>query len=924
MCPTGDQRDQIRLIFEKAQTEATLLQAGNLNATDTKHAIVSSIFPRLQWSLPCMSISHTESKKLLRPVLNAALPKMKIIKTLGYDYIHGSTACHGLGLPELYHSGYSKQLEMLVDHTWKRTDTGHFIQMALQEFTLDAGSQQEIFKPISRKTNLHHWLLTEHTWIKSLRHYTKTNDICVDLKTPKIENARIRDITIMDTLDIHSSLSSTELKDVNVCRIYKQVTLLSDIAVSDGSKLCEAAWTKHPFYRKSKFPYPHQDSPNNTQWKSWNKALIFIQQFLENNKLGEWVVPSNDYHVYWDYFYNPTHKLLLHRSINEEWNKFIPSIRTGTRRITFSNRPIIMHEPPTLDGFLRVTISEQNHIITIDKLPSHSTLRANNPDIVPPPHTSDDPIATLQHECKKFPDSKWALKNIEITPSITLLLSDFAKGKAVMVGDGSYDDVKGLGAGSCIVSSSDESEYIIASGPTPGPQTSQSAYRSEIGTIVAMGILSHALSHITASCPDIIIACDNDSALERPFLPLKQLSARQKSSDLLSLAHDLWKRSPASPIPTRVKGHRDDITTNLTKLERLNCIVDNKAKQALHSRDISTFNRQGDLSYGLPAIQIRGTNITGRVSQSIQEHQAIYRSKQAGIRHNQFTEDTWPLIDHRAMARAADAMTTSKKVFVTKWISQQLPVGTRMVQRSQRLDDKCPICQQLPEDMHHLTHCKSPESIRHYHSVLEKLSQWMQSVHTDPILQHHIIATLSCLRSQDDMRQLPFPCILSKRQHYQAFREQSSIGWTQFSQGLISSKWAQIQHSYYQSLGKRNNGLNWAAKLIVQLWEINYQVWTFRNNSLHNNQKFLRQLHGESHLNSSITLEFHQGLNILPTQLAPFFLYDNTTQLLDQSLDFRINWFQTIRSAREATQTDTKDGFSVNGALRSWAGLKKL
>lgn len=87
--------------------------------TDTCHAVLTSIYPRLAWPLVCMSITHSES----RPILNAAFPKIGIVSSLGYDYIHGSTDFQGLGIPELFHSTYAKQLEVLVDNLWKDTQT---------------------------------------------------------------------------------------------------------------------------------------------------------------------------------------------------------------------------------------------------------------------------------------------------------------------------------------------------------------------------------------------------------------------------------------------------------------------------------------------------------------------------------------------------------------------------------------------------------------------------------------------------------------------------------------------------------------------------------------------------------------------------------------------------------------------------------
>jgi hypothetical protein len=290
-------------------------------------------------------------------------------------------------------------------------------------------------------------------------------------------------------------------------------------------------------------------------------------------------------------------------------------------------------------------------------------------------------MTTFIHSlCSEFPDSDWALKYYETSDTITTLLSDFAEGKAVMVGDGSYDDVHNIGAGACMVASADGTEYIIVGGPTPGPLSQQNAYRSEIGTIVSIGIISHVLSSITASSPKVIVSCDNDNALERPFLTKKDISAKQKSADLISLAHDIWQASPATPIPTRVKGHADLIKDSLSLLEKLNCIVDHKAKEFLTNRPCTPMHRKSNTLYGLPHITFKGQDITGQVSTTLQSLQSLQRSKEAAIRTGRFSHQSWNKLDHVAIARSAAQSSTARTIFITKWASRQLPVGTIMTQ----------------------------------------------------------------------------------------------------------------------------------------------------------------------------------------------------------------------------------------------------
>ena len=77
----------------------------------------------------------------------------------------------------------------------------------------------------------------------------------------------------------------------------------------------------------------------------------------------------------------------------------------------------------------------------------------------------------------------------------------------------------------------------------------------------------------------IITASDNDSAVDCLWMRRHQIKASTKCIDLISSLIELWDIVPAHPIPTKVKGHADELTRSLSQLEKLNCIADAYAKE---------------------------------------------------------------------------------------------------------------------------------------------------------------------------------------------------------------------------------------------------------------------------------------------------------------------------------------------------------
>ena len=59
MCPTGNQQEQIDSMLAKSVAEANLIQLANLKETEIRHAVVSSIFPRLNWLVPSFHVYHS-------------------------------------------------------------------------------------------------------------------------------------------------------------------------------------------------------------------------------------------------------------------------------------------------------------------------------------------------------------------------------------------------------------------------------------------------------------------------------------------------------------------------------------------------------------------------------------------------------------------------------------------------------------------------------------------------------------------------------------------------------------------------------------------------------------------------------------------------------------------------------------------------
>ena len=322
MGPTGNQQPQTDKLILKSKIEASLISRSKLDHAHAYTAVMHSIIPSLSYPLPCMTITDKEGKQILRPLLSASLPRMGVIPTLGYDFVYGSSSLYGLGIPELFHVCYSRQLEMLIQHSWRKSQTGKLITILREELFVEAGTSRKLFEE-PQGSRIEQWLLTKNIWLRGLRCYAIDHNINMDVRENTFHSHRDNDQFFMDAMDAEKSLTATELKAINICRIFKRVMFLSDIASGDGERIAAWAWNKTDHFNSSIFSYPIQEEPTDRQWKAWKKGLkkllIPHSQRLRST-LGVWKLQDNEYHSDWSNFINPTTRHLLR--YNYETNKW--------------------------------------------------------------------------------------------------------------------------------------------------------------------------------------------------------------------------------------------------------------------------------------------------------------------------------------------------------------------------------------------------------------------------------------------------------------------------------------------------------------------------------------------------------------------------------------------------------------------------
>ena len=933
--PDGESRHQVQKLVEMAEEEANRLVHSKLSQTECKLALTHTIMPRLTYPLTATTISKVDSKKILRPLLDICLPKMGLVKTLGYDYIHGSTKLQGLGIPELYHVSFGSQIEQLIQHLWRKTQTGKLIEMEIQELEMELGTG-DIFN-LSTSDRLTDVLITNHSWVNAIRIYARENKINIFHNSSHEHLMRENDRFLMEEMSKIPSnvLSRKELKAFNYCRIYKRTQSLAEIFDSAGTKIASRAWDKIPFSRGNESQYNTYHPPIHSQWLAWKKGLRALQRLFRYD-LGRWKLRDCQRRK-WDFFLDTVNRRLLLLK-GKRWEQFTSNNRRWTGTLVFSKEAINCQEP-NITSLTRVTVQITDKFLIIEGSPSLQAFEVTPPtslvevltSIPQWEETQIDFTEWVKDNLHKLPETEWAAMEIEFIGNMDILLNDFKRGMAILVGDGSFKDW--FGAGASLISSNDGKNYILISGITPGTARSQCAYRSEIGAMIGCVLLQILIAKAVHFTPKLMISCDNDRALSRVYIAKDQMRTSWQHADLISILIDLVQ-GYEGPIKTQeVKGHADQLKdySSLTTLERLNMVVDQKAKECREASSRNIFRKPKSV-VGYNQVYMHGTPVASAFSKNIQEEISRQRMLSAAGRLNRFQLVNNPpspnlgRVDFTALERAMTRVNTARQIFLTKVVSRQLPVALVLKRRQHTLDESCPLCNQSKETVSHLLCCDSITSVAHFDAQIDKLEVALEQINTSPTIGAYIISSLQMWRRDSTNLSKAYPCSLMHKNIFKAFYEQDKLGWDKFLEGIISPAWALLQQEYIDKhLNGKGTGISWAVKLILHLWELLHSVWKHRNEIVHKEEQQLTQVQGGNELKKAILVEFDLGLGNLHKDFAALFHKNSKEVLQTKPLRTQIAWFKTVRTAREAIPDFSyDDAFSKNGPLRRWIGLSKL
>ena len=882
----GNPKKQVEKLRGKAEEFAEHVRTGFLTREEAWHALNSTIVKTLEYPMEAISLTKDQWDYIMAPILKSVLPRSGIVRTFPRDVLYAPDEFTGMGLMHPYYKQYLKHLELALKETIKPTITANLLTAAMEQLRLESG--------LPRANG--EWHLSDTAlcltpcWIKDLLLFCDDNEITIQDTCADLDYGSTDDIYLMEAFR-ESGFTPKELKILNQCRLFLRVLTLSDICTMDLKRITLDSYNGNPQRRRPQCGWPRAPPQlSSTHWNLWKKAITkcFLrtgttQREIRHN-LGNWLPGIRET---WEWFWSPSDNRLYHRQ--GFYYRVYSKIPSTSRLVGARFQPVPQES-------LRYNILPDDVLMTTIATMANSIVMVTGSANLPPrsavtPLTyhdkSIDEILNLVPE-----DDTWAVDIFHSPDECMDLAMGIIKGNATAVSDGSFKDH--MGTSGFVLRGSNKEIVSTGANTVPGNPNEQSSYRSELAGISGtLAILDATCKKYDISTGSVTVALDGQQALLKAR-SLWPLSPTDPDFDLLT---DIRRKISKLPITLNwhwIEGHQDKYTPfhRLTRLAQDNVIADGIAKdqwnKMARAGHIPTPQRFGDEGW---SISIAGNKVSHLDFASLYKRMWTDTALEYWANKHNITYEEIITIDWDACGEAIHSLSFSRRRRLVKHASGHFGIGKKMLQWKLQEHDECPLCRQR-ETADHVLRCKDERAKLTWKLSLQKLDTWMTSRHTNPDIRTAIISRLQAWHDYQPIPSPPWNCTFKD-----ALNSQNSIGWYPFLLGHISNHWKGVQHSYYLWLGRQNTGKQWVKLLIIQLFNVSWDMWEHRNAIKHNTMTpaKCREI---AALDTSIREEYEMGdTNLLPRDRA-WLSKPLSTLLQDYDLTQKKQWLTSVEQAR--------------------------
>ena len=915
LAPDGNNEKAEEVLTNISRKWADQLRTRPLPKTHAWLAMLSSVSKKLEYPLVALTLTESQCKSIERPLLQQLLKSLGLSKSFPRVVINGPTDYQGLGRRSIYYVMGEIQTSTLLRHYSEDSLTGSMMQASLQRHNLELGLGTSMFQADYTRYSQ----LATDSWMKHNWAFHHRSQISVDIAAPAPVLQREGDQFLIP-LFWNLGFRKSNLAALNRCRMFLQVTTVSDLSSGDGTSILECYWQGrlHP-HAHTNYKWPRCGPPSLNDWNRWRHALRSL--FYDDagslagrrlrQPLGRWLRTDDS----WEWWFAPDDNRLYHRH-DGAWKVYLPA----------HGRPRTRRSPRFLYNHTSQRGPQDGVRTTVIKLHGDLAFRTTGvADTLSPELDPSMPLLTERLQTT-LPTRSWAVERLTSPDNGAAVARAIANHTAICVSDGSYKDQHGTAAFVLVDPSHadpDSTSRILGCHVTPGFPSDQSPYRSELSGIYGiLCVVEELCALYNIESGSFALGCDNESCLWMAIDKVGTLSPRSKSFDILSAIRSKIRSLPVTVRSHWVKGHQDNYSRDPSRLDlwaRLNIEMDSLAK-LFWDDSLGRQDRQHRIHGETHFISVRGKKIGSSLPASLYSACEGHKLKHYWQEKKQLPAHCISSINWAACAGAARLLGIGLRFWKTKHVTGIFANGKWMHRWKFWPHSNCPRCGEANEDSSHIVRCPAVTPL--WAQVVEPLDAWFTKTSTPPDVSAVILEYLHAWRTRTPPRIHLSRCApeLAK-----AISVQSDIGWGYFLEGFVAVEWAAVMNAHYASVSSRRSGLRWSSGLIHRLWLLLRDLWEHRNAILHDDTPVALQ-RATIQLNQSVSGQYNLGLNGLsPSHFRSYFSRP-LVDILNFTVSYKRNWLANLLAARdhlESRQFSASNRDQERRTLQLWLDLPR-
>jgi len=746
----------------------------------------------------------------------------------------------GLGCTTIHGQHIIDKLILFVHHIRENKRIAEVLLTSMSMTQLECG----VYKPFFDLDPAIWFPLVTPTWTACLWRDSKTANIDIKLHsdifwTPAAP--RKNDICIMDVAS--TMYRDHHLVQINQCRVYLQVTFLSDIASVDGTRILLLYYNgkgHSDMGRSTRLHWPPIGDLPQQHWALW-------QEFLERwcgtslripQRLGGWYEGAKI--LTRICFFMLDRRLILQD--NNRYLEFPPYHPRSRTRFTTASRPFTDDLPLHRVKAVDVAFGSGCIFVTFQ----HSIL-----DLIPR-HSEEEPSTLADLYAQLSPPIQRLLGKIDWPSSGTLdkLAESLKDGTIVGASDGSVRYEEALSSHAWILQARDGSE-ITGSGPVDGAERYRTSHRAEIQGQAALFIFVSLLAKVYGIFSGKIATfCDNQpvvTKMKKGWHMLRLRHTKGPDSDMQAILRDtldsLKNHNVIHYTTDWMRSHQDkqsDIRS-LPKEVALNIRMDEATKTAydlpqtwLTQEFVPVYKQEGC------AVYINGLKITSSLHSTLSDHWHTDDARQYLIDRHGITDVLFRNIHWQSLSFSLKKFSCHRRATLVKAIHRHLPTQDKLYKQGRvAMSSLCPRCLQTNETNAHIYCCTNEVALKQRRDDWNELIKQLHRNRTSLIIlrawKDHLLPLLGLPPSSDITSTLP---VIDDDITYMlqyAIKEQNEIGWDKLLLGLSSSVWKSLQSGIdsHNPKAPQRTAADWLNTATYHMLKFSLRCWKARNTSVH-------------------------------------------------------------------------------------------